>query len=178
MILGNESVPGRRGGAPERKSLMAHLALARRLIVGAAVAVAGGLATLAPAAPAAAAIVEVAVTGVAEARGHVRVELCTRDTFLTEACPYQGAAPAKVGATLVRVEAPPGVYAVQAFHDETDQGVIHQNLLGVPRERVGFSNDAPVHVRGPRFKDAAFMVGDEAERITLRLRRLFSGGRP
>ena len=154
---------------------MSYLAPARRLLAGGALS---AVAALAVAAPATAAIVEVAVTGVADSRGHVRVELCTRETFLTEDCPYQGAAPAKVGSTVVRIaEVPPGVYAAQAFHDETDQGVIHQNLLGVPRERVGFSNDAPLRVRGPRFKDAAFSVGDEFKRITLRLRRLF-GGRP
>jgi uncharacterized protein (DUF2141 family) len=136
------------------------------------------LTALAPASRAEATIVEVAVTGVPDTRGHVRVELCTRDTFLTEACPYQGAAPAQVGATVVRVDAPPGVYAAQAFQDVTDQGVVHQNFLGVPRERVGFSNDAAVHVRGPRFKDAAFLVGIEAQRITLKLRRFFTGGRP
>jgi len=123
--------------------------------------------------PAHASIVEVAVTGVVEARGHVRVELCTQDTFLTQDCAYQGAAPAQVGVTMVRIEAPPGLYAAQAFHDVTDQGKVHQNFLGVPREQVGFSNDAAVHVHGPRFKDAAFLVGDEVERITLRLRKFF-----
>jgi uncharacterized protein (DUF2141 family) len=149
---------------------MAHPALARRFRVAAA----GGLAALAFTAPAAAAIVEVAVTGVAKARGHVRVELCTKNNFLTEACPYQGAAPATVGATVVKIdEVPPGIYAAQAFQDETDQGVVHQNLLGVPRERIGFSNDAPVRVRGPRFRDAAFTVDGEARTITLKLRRLF-----
>jgi len=157
---------------------MAHIASVRRFIVGAAVGAAGGLAALAIATPAAATSVEVAVTGVARARGHVRVELCTRDTFLTQDCRYQGAAPAEVGATVVQIpEVPPGVYAAQAFQDETDQGVIHQNFLGVPRERVGFSNDAPLHLRGPRFKDAAFPVGDEVKRITLRLRRLFGARR-
>jgi uncharacterized protein (DUF2141 family) len=120
-------------------------------------------------------LVEVAVTGVGQARGHVRVELCTRETFLTSDCPYTGQAPAMVGSTVVTVEAPPGEYAVQAFHDDTDQGVIHRNLLGLPRERIGFSNDAPLHVRGPRFKDAAISVGAEVARITLRLRHLFGG---
>jgi uncharacterized protein (DUF2141 family) len=121
-----------------------------------------------------AAIVEVAVTGVAKARGHVRVELCTRQNFLTGDCPYQGEAPATVGATMVRIAAvPPGEYAAQAFHDETDQGVVHQNLLGIPREKVGFSNNAPVRLSGPRFRDAAFSVGNEVSHITLKLRRLF-----
>ena len=141
---------------------------ARGSIVGAAVA----MALLAGSAHAA--LVEVAVTGIAAARGHVRVELCTKTTFLTDDCPYQGQAPAMVGATVVKIaRVAPGEYAAQAFHDETDQGIVHQNILGIPKERIGFSNDAPLRVRGPRFEDAAFFVGREAQHITLRLRRLF-----
>ena len=134
-------------------------------------------ASLCGAHPALAAMVQVAVTGVTQARGHVRVELCTSDTFLTDTCRIQGQAPAVVGSTTVTIDdVPPGQYAVQAFHDVTDQGVVHQNLLGVPKEAIGFSNDAPLRLRGPRFKDAAFSVGREAERITLKLRRLFGFG--
>jgi uncharacterized protein (DUF2141 family) len=118
-------------------------------------------------------LVEIAVTGVAQARGHVRVELCTKTTFLTKDCPYQGVAPAMRGATLVQISnVPPGEYAAQAFHDETDQGVVHQNAFGIPRERIGFSNDAPLRVKGPRFNDAAFSVGGEIRRITLKVKHL------
>ena len=139
--------------------------------------VAVGLAILASAS-AHAAMVEVAVTGVTEARGHVRVELCTKTTFLKPTCPYQGQAPATIGATLVSIaEVPPGEYAAQVFHDETDQGVVHQNFLGIPREKIGFSNDAPLRLRGPKFTDAAFSVGSQLQRITLRVRHLFTGGR-
>jgi uncharacterized protein (DUF2141 family) len=137
------------------------------------VRVAAVLAFLLAANPTRAALVQINVTGVADARGHVRVELCTKDTFLTTACPYRGDAPASVGSTLVTVEnVPPGQYAAQVFHDETDEGVVHQNLLGIPREKIGFSNDAPLHFRGPLFKDAAFKVGDEIQRVTLKLRKL------
>ena len=135
-------------------------------------------ALLACAPPVRAALIEVAVTGVEEARGHIRVDICTRDTFLKTACPYQGVAEAKVGATIVKIAGvPPGLYAAQVFHDETDQGVVHQNILGIPREAIGFSNDAPLRVRGPRFVDAAFSVEHGVERITLRLRRLFQPAR-
>jgi uncharacterized protein (DUF2141 family) len=119
-------------------------------------------------------LVEIAVTGIAEARGHVRVELCTRTTFLTKDCPYQGVARAMRGETLVQISnVPPGEYAAQAFQDETDQGIVHQNLFGVPRERIGFSNDAPLRVKGPRFGDAAFSVGGEMRKITLKVKHLF-----
>lgn len=116
----------------------------------------------------------IAVTGVVEARGHVRVDLCTRRTFLTDRCTYHADAPAEIGSTLVTVpNVPPGDYAAQVFHDDTDQGVVHRNFFGVPRERIGFSNDARVHIRGPRFAEAAFAVGTEPTRITLHIRRLF-----
>jgi len=101
------------------------------------------------------------------------VDICTRDTFLKGSCPYSGEALATPGATIVDVrDVPPGQYAVQAFQDVTDQGVVHQNVLGIPKEAVGFSNDAPLHVRGPRFNDAAFSVGHDVARITLKLRHL------
>jgi len=125
-----------------------------------------------------AAQVDVHVTGVANPRGHVRVELCTRQTFLTDACPYSAAAPATVGDTVVQLsEVPPGEYAIQAFDDDLDAGHVHQNILGIPRERVGFSNDAPLHVQGPSFSEAAFKVGEGAREVTLRLRKVLFGAK-
>jgi uncharacterized protein (DUF2141 family) len=125
-----------------------------------------------------AAVVEIAVTGVTQARGHVHVDLCTQDTFLKPNCPYQGSAPAVPGETVVKIAGvEPGQYAAQVFHDEDDSGTIHRNFLGIPTEPVGFSHDAPLHLRGPRFTDAAFAVEHGVERITLRLRNLLRGSR-
>jgi uncharacterized protein (DUF2141 family) len=123
-----------------------------------------------------AADIEVDVAGVEQARGHVRVSICTEGTFLKTTCPYEGSAEARPGLTVVKIDGvPPGVYAAQVFHDDTDGGVIHQDLLGIPKEAVGFSNDAPLHLAGPRFSEAAFSVRSGVERIGLKLRRLFGG---
>jgi uncharacterized protein (DUF2141 family) len=130
--------------------------------------------------PAMAAVVEVAVTGVTDARGRVHVDLCTRDTFLKPTCPYQGSAPASVGDTVVEIAGvPPGQYAAQAFHDENDSGSVELNALGIPTEPIGFSNDAPIHVlrRGPIFTEAAFSVERAVEPITLKLRDLLHPSR-
>jgi uncharacterized protein (DUF2141 family) len=125
-----------------------------------------------------AAQLDVHVTGVSNPRGHVRVELCTRQTFLTSSCPYTGAAPATVGDTVVQIsEVPPGEYAIQAYDDDLDAGHVHQNILGIPREPVGFSNDAPLHVQGPSFSEAAFKVGAGAREVTLRLRKILLGAK-
>ena len=117
--------------------------------------------------------VEVMVTGLRDARGHVHVDLCTRDTFLKDDCPYSGDAQSTPGSTLVTVEnVPPGEYAVQAFQDQTDEGVVHKGFLGIPKEPIGFSNNAPLRLKGPSFRDAAIEVGRGVKRITLSLRHL------
>jgi uncharacterized protein (DUF2141 family) len=127
----------------------------------------------APSQAASAAVVDVAVTGVVEARGHIHVDLCTEDTFLKDNCPYKGSAVARPGSTLVTITGvSPGQYAAQVFHDEYDDGHVHRTVLGVPTEPIGFSNDAPLHLHGPKFKEAAFPVEHDVEHITLRLRVL------
>jgi uncharacterized protein (DUF2141 family) len=125
---------------------------------------------------ASAAVVEVAVTGVVGARGHIHVDLCTQDTFLTDGCPYAGSAVATPGSTVVTITGvPPGEYAAQVFHDEHDDGRVHRTVFGIPTEPIGFSNNAPLHMHGPKFKEAAFAVEHGVERITLRLRDVLRG---
>jgi uncharacterized protein (DUF2141 family) len=102
--------------------------------------------------------------------GSVRVDVCTRETFLRSNCPYSGTAPAQVGETTVTVaDVPPGVYAIQAYHDINDIGRLDQGPFGVPREGLAFSNDAPIGVRGPNFDRAAFTHGEDPQNLRLRL---------
>jgi uncharacterized protein (DUF2141 family) len=49
-----------------------------------------------------------------------------------------------------------GTYAVGLFHDENRNGVMDTNLIGVPREGYGASQDARGRLGPPRFQDAAF----------------------
>jgi uncharacterized protein (DUF2141 family) len=125
---------------------------------------------------ASAAVVEIAVTGVVQARGHIHIDLCTKDTFLKDNCPYEGSAVATPGSTVVTISGvPPGQYAAQVFHDEHDDGRVRRTVFGIPTEPIGFSNDAPLHLHGPRFKEAAFAVEHGVEHITLRLRNILRG---
>ncbi len=115
--------------------------------------------------------VEVTVTGVRNARGHVLVAVCPREQFLRPECPWRGGAPAREGDVLVRVVGvPPGTYAAQAFHDENDNRVIDRNIFGIPREGMGFSNDAKMRFGPPSFDDAAFRVTPGGAKITFALR--------
>ncbi len=50
----------------------------------------------------------------------------------------------------------PGTYAISVFHDENSNGKLDANLLGIPCEGVGASNNARGHFGPPKFEAAAF----------------------
>jgi uncharacterized protein (DUF2141 family) len=114
---------------------------------------------------------EVAVTGLKDSAGTVRVAVCTRTEFLQPRCGHDASAPARAGTTVVQVpNVPPGVYAVQAYQDSNNNGRIDRNFFGLPTEGIGFSNDAPMRFGPPRFDDAAVQVGPRGGRISFALR--------
>ena len=115
--------------------------------------------------------VTVTVDRVRDDAGHVRVDLCTQDTFLKGECPYSGAAAAVKGVTTVVIEGvPPGVYAAQIYHDRNDNHKVDMRLH-IPIEEVGFSNNASVGLRGPSFDRAAFTHDTTDQTIAVRLHR-------
>jgi uncharacterized protein (DUF2141 family) len=117
-------------------------------------------------------VIEVAVVGVRSAAGHVKVDVCTRDTFLKD-CPWSARAPAHPGTVIVAIHGvPPGRYAIQAFHDANDNGELDQGLFGIPKEGLGFSNDGWKGWSRPRFDNAAFDFSGATQRLVLHLRHM------
>ena len=118
-----------------------------------------------------AAELNVTLEQIAPGSGHVLVAVCTPETFLRQGCPYTGRAPAVTGEAQVVVRnIEPGVYAVQAFHDENDNLDLDRNFLGWPKEGMGFSNDAPMRFGPPTFEDAAIEIDAAGASTRLRLR--------
>jgi uncharacterized protein (DUF2141 family) len=123
------------------------------------------------AAPAQAATVTVTITGVRTAHGHVLVAICPRANFLQPDCPWHGLAQAHPGDVRVVIDnVPPGTYAAQAFHDEDDNGRLERSFLGLPKEGMGFSNDAPMHFGPPRFDTASFKLGGGGGGMAIRFK--------
>ena len=116
---------------------------------------------------------QIVVDGVESSKGNVMVAVCTEREFLQPQCSYNGQAKAKPGPVLVTIEVPPGTYAAQAYQDEDGNGVLTQNMLGLPVEPLGFSNNVTIRLSAPRYRDAAFQVGAMGGRIEIRLKRLF-----
>ncbi len=81
-----------------------------------------------------------------------------------EAAPPQGDT-----ATFVFKDLEAGAYAVLVTHDENGNGKLDSNMIGMPVEAYGFSNNPRV-MRKPTWDEARFEVGaqDAAIDITLR----------
>ena len=113
----------------------------------------------------------VEVGNVRNAKGTVHVDLCPRDSFLGEGCPYSGDAPAHAGTvTVVIAGVPAGQYAAQAFHDENRNRDIDRAIFGIPKEGVGFSRDARIRFSPPKWDDAVFNHLPRPEAIHFSLR--------
>lgn len=112
----------------------------------------------------------VEVSNVRAASGHVHVDLCTQAQFLKD-CPLVADAPAHPGISTVTLTGlKPGRYAAQVFYDQNGNGRLDRGLFGVPKEGIGFSNDAPIKLAPPKWDDAEFDYDGHETTIHLRLR--------
>ncbi|HUQ09698.1 MAG TPA: DUF2141 domain-containing protein [Steroidobacteraceae bacterium] len=72
-------------------------------------------------------------------------------------------------AVVVRFKVPAGSYGVQVMHDENDNGKLDTNVMGIPVEGYGFSNNPQV-MRRAYFSEAKFDVADVPTAVTVKLR--------
>lgn len=63
----------------------------------------------------------------------------------------------------------PGRYALRLFADENGNATLDTNLLGMPTERYGFSNDARGTLGAPDFEAAALQIDADLQ-TTVHLR--------
>src|SRR5581483_10080148 len=64
---------------------------------------------------------------------------------------------------------PPGTYAMAVIHDENMNGKLDTNVLGIPTEGYGFSNDAKGTVGAPAFSAASFPYDGQNVELTMSL---------
>jgi uncharacterized protein (DUF2141 family) len=52
----------------------------------------------------------------------------------------------------------PGTYAMTVIHDENDNGKLDKNLLGIPTEGYGVSNNRTYATKAPSWSECKFVV--------------------
>jgi len=112
----------------------------------------------------------VEIVGLKPSEGEVRVALFDSEKdFLQK--------PFKVGIALVDGAQchwqlnglAPGWYAVAIYQDKNGNGKLDHNMLGIPLEPYGFSNNARGILGPPSFRDARFQIAGSGIRIEIRL---------
>jgi uncharacterized protein (DUF2141 family) len=164
--------------SPARRSPRRCWSTAKTLLLGLALASIGGL-------PARAADLAVTIAGVRSDAGEILIGLydradafqsaidssATKSALLPQTWRIVGASlRAKAGSqSIIFTQLPPGRYAVIAFHDENDNGLLDANALGMPTEGFGFSNDAHAFLSAPSFDAAAVELGSVDRSLSISL---------
>jgi uncharacterized protein (DUF2141 family) len=104
----------------------------------------------------------VRVIGVRNAKGKIRVALFRSDegfpgdaskAFRLQNAPID---PQTLTSQIVLADLPAGEYAVSVFHDENLNEKLDKNLIGIPKEGYGASNNPERKMRAPTFEEACF----------------------
>jgi uncharacterized protein (DUF2141 family) len=122
--------------------------------------VAGLLAALANA-PVSAAELTVHLHGIRAQTGLLKVAVVdSQDAWDGKAAPVhgEGAPPQGEDASFIFKNLKPGSYAVMITHDENGNGKLDTNVVGMPLEGYGFSNNPQV-MRKPTWDEARLEIG-------------------
>ena len=104
----------------------------------------------------------VRVIGARNAKGKIRVALFrsaegfpgdASKSFRLENAPID---PKTLSSQVVLTDVPSGQYAVSVFHDENLNEKLDKNLMGIPKEGYGASNNPGRKMRAPTFDEACF----------------------
>jgi uncharacterized protein (DUF2141 family) len=129
------------------------------------------LTILAASSAALAADISVEVTGFRSSSGQALIYVyCSGAGFPTKpekAC-RKFPVPIEGGRSRTTISLPAGTYALLAVHDEDRSGAMETNLIGLPREGLGSSNNPRSSFGPPGFGDASFeLTGDTSTAIEL-----------
>lgn len=121
--------------------------------------------------PAAAATLEIELSGLNSTDGRVMAALYQQaDQWMKKPLTGAIAQPLPDGRAVLRFEnLPDGDYAFSVMHDVNGNGKLDANALGIPTEPFVFSNGAMGQFGPPKFEAARFSLkGDTVLRLSLR----------
>lgn len=104
---------------------------------------------------------QIEVSSLKNKTGNLRIGLFnTSASYTNNTKPYQGVilsiSNKKVKHNFKNI--PKGTYAVAIIHDENSNGRLDKNMLGIPTEGYGFSNNAKAIFSAPSFEQTKFTL--------------------
>jgi len=130
------------------------------------------LAVLVASTPAQAGDLTIELSNLNKETGKVMLNLLRNEAQMNNAEPAEASMmlnPNADGVSFTLHNLPAGTYGVQVMHDENGNGELDSNLVGIPKEPWGFSNNAKGKFGPPKWEDVQFSIEDDAvvQSITL-----------
>ena len=126
--------------------------------------------------PAAQGNLTVQVTGLKNDNGVVRIALFNDQQDYENKDPNAPGAykkdklPIKNGVAVWQLSnLPYGEYAIKLYHDEDNSGKLKKNLVGRPKEGVGFSNNPKLDNHAPSYDQVKFTVGQPSTNMAIKI---------
>jgi len=130
------------------------------------------LATLVTAGTAQAADLTVQLTNLRKDTGKVMLNVLRNEAQMNSTEPAETSMilnPSADGVSFTLHNVPAGTYGLQVMHDENGNGELDANLVGIPKEPWGFSNNAKGRFGPPKWEDVKFSIEEEAVVQTISL---------
>lgn len=113
----------------------------------------------------------VVVSNVKSDKGYILVALYNSGRSFMITPVKTAEAKAKEGHVMIIFQdVPEGDYAATVFHDQNNNKKLDENLLGIPKEGFGFSNDAMGTFGPPGFKECMFPISGNIVTTGVKLR--------
>lgn len=118
-------------------------------------------------------VVNVNISGMRNLKGQIMICL-TRNAKAFPDCSNDGDArkllvPAANASSILFKDVAPGTYAVAIVHDENKNNKMDLRLF-IPKEGFAFSRNPTITVGPPKFRNAAFVVGDTDLKQSVRMK--------
>ena len=112
------------------------------------------------------------VVGIKQIQGSIMVAVYdTPDTFLSQEVVAGNGFKVMADTLMAKIQLPYGKYAISVYHDLNSDGELNTNILGIPKEPVGFSNDAKGNFGPPDFEKAAFDFTQDHQKLRITINK-------
>jgi len=112
------------------------------------------------------------ITGLRSEKGQVRIAVFNSpETWLGEHPAYSSTINVDSQTVTWKLnDVPYGDYGIAVFHDENKNGKMDKNLLGIPKERYGFSNNVRATFGAPKWEKGKFAVKNSTTEISIEVK--------
>ena len=112
----------------------------------------------------------IVISGIEDIEGSVMVAVYdSAEDFLGTSPVATGQFKVKADVIEGQLMLPFGTYGISVFHDVNDDGELNTGLFGIPKEPIGFSNNAKGSFGPPKFKDAVFRFEENGQYLKIEL---------